>query len=187
MPVEQRGQTGGIPQARRGRAGVIKPATDLQELRARIGQQAKSAGTKCTSVSDWVDSDGVASATRSRESRSARRKHKPAGRRLHGKRSAGNPHAPFDRAGAGDGSMAMPVRHSQRKRGETDMRRLPIPRQPATLPSGSAARSTAVPPGALSLYFDRGLGRSRSQLICSSRDLIGHFSKVERWGYPGCS
>ncbi len=34
-----------------------------------------------------------------------------------GKRSAGKPHAAFDEAGAGNGSTARLVRHSQRKRG----------------------------------------------------------------------
>jgi hypothetical protein len=37
-----------------------------------------------------------------------------------GERSAGNPPAPFDVAGAGDGFTAGLVRHSQRKRGATD-------------------------------------------------------------------
>ncbi len=34
-----------------------------------------------------------------------------------GKRSAGNPHAPFEVAGAGTGLTGWLVRHSQRKRG----------------------------------------------------------------------
>jgi hypothetical protein len=37
-----------------------------------------------------------------------------------GKPSAGNPHAGFDVAGAGNGLTVQLVRHSQRKRGETD-------------------------------------------------------------------
>jgi hypothetical protein len=37
-----------------------------------------------------------------------------------GKRSAGNPHAAFERAGTGDGLTERLVRHSQRKRGVTD-------------------------------------------------------------------
>jgi len=37
-----------------------------------------------------------------------------------GERSAGNLHAPFDEAGAGDGLTVELVRHSQRKRGATD-------------------------------------------------------------------
>jgi len=37
-----------------------------------------------------------------------------------GKRSAGNPHAAFERAGIGDGLTERLVRHSQRKRGVTD-------------------------------------------------------------------
>ena len=51
-----------------------------------------------------------------------------------GKRSAGNLHAAFDVAGAGNGIMARLVRHSQRKRGEIDRPNLPSPRQPSTLP-----------------------------------------------------
>jgi len=37
-----------------------------------------------------------------------------------GKRSAGNPHATFEEAGAGNGITVRLVRHSQRKRGATD-------------------------------------------------------------------
>ena len=37
-----------------------------------------------------------------------------------GKPSAGNPHAGFDEAGAGNGLTVRLVRHSQRKRGATD-------------------------------------------------------------------
>jgi len=37
-----------------------------------------------------------------------------------GKRSAGKPHAAFERAGTGDGLTERLVRHSQRKRGVTD-------------------------------------------------------------------
>jgi hypothetical protein len=37
-----------------------------------------------------------------------------------GERNAGNPHVAFDVAGAGNGFTNELVRHSQRKRGETD-------------------------------------------------------------------
>ncbi len=40
--------------------------------------------------------------------------------KLTGKRSAGNPHAAFERAGIGNGFTERLVRHSQRKRGVTD-------------------------------------------------------------------
>jgi hypothetical protein len=40
--------------------------------------------------------------------------------KLTGKRSGGNPHAAFERAGTGDGLTERLVRRSQRKRGVTD-------------------------------------------------------------------
>jgi hypothetical protein len=51
-----------------------------------------------------------------------------------GERNAGNPHVAFDVAGAGNGFTNELVRHSQRKRGETDRLSLRIPRQSSTLP-----------------------------------------------------
>jgi transposase len=51
-----------------------------------------------------------------------------------GKRSAGNLHAAFDVAGTGNGTMVRLMRHSQRKRGETDRPDLNSPRQTSTLP-----------------------------------------------------
>src|SRR5215472_5805561 len=51
-----------------------------------------------------------------------------------GKRSAGNLHAAFERAGTGDGLTERLVRHSHRKRGVTDRSILRVPRQSSTLP-----------------------------------------------------
>ena len=51
-----------------------------------------------------------------------------------GARSAGNPHAACDAAGAGNGFTVRLVRHSQRKRGEQIGHTYGIPRQPSTLP-----------------------------------------------------
>ena len=51
-----------------------------------------------------------------------------------GKRSAGNPHAPFEVAGAGNGSMVRLLRHSQRKRRAPARSHLPVLRLPSTLP-----------------------------------------------------
>ncbi len=52
-----------------------------------------------------------------------------------GERNAGKPHVAFDAAGAGNGFMNELMRHSQRKRGETDRLTLRIPRQSSTLPT----------------------------------------------------
>jgi hypothetical protein len=60
-----------------------------------------------------------------------------------GKRSAGNLHAAFDVAGAGNGTTARLVRHSHRKRGVTDRPDLPSPRQSSTLPAHPTAQWTA--------------------------------------------
>ena len=51
-----------------------------------------------------------------------------------GKRSAGNPHAPFEAAGVGIGPMVQLMRHSQRKRGTPTRSHLLVPRLPSTLP-----------------------------------------------------
>jgi len=51
-----------------------------------------------------------------------------------GARSAGNPHAACDVAGAGNGLTMRLVRHSQRKRGERIGRIYGAPRQSPTLP-----------------------------------------------------
>jgi len=56
-----------------------------------------------------------------------------------GERNAGNPHVAFDVAGAGNGFTNELVRHSQRKRGETDRLSLRIPRQSSTLPTSYAS------------------------------------------------
>ena len=60
--------------------------------------------------------------------------------KLTGKRSAGNPHAPFDEAGAGNGFTVRLMRHSQRKRGETDRPTYGAPRQSSTLLKGCLQR-----------------------------------------------
>jgi hypothetical protein len=57
-----------------------------------------------------------------------------------GARSAGNPHAACDEEGAGDRPMVWRLRHSQRKRGETDGPNLQVLRQPSTLPPALSAR-----------------------------------------------
>jgi hypothetical protein len=56
-----------------------------------------------------------------------------------GERNAGNPHVAFDVAGAGNGFTNELMRHSQRKRGETDRLSLRIPRQSSTLPTSYAS------------------------------------------------
>ena len=55
-----------------------------------------------------------------------------------GARSAGNPHAACEEAGAGNGLTVWLVRHSQRKRGATDRPRL-RGTAPALDPTGKAA------------------------------------------------
>ena len=57
-----------------------------------------------------------------------------------GARSAGKPHAACDVAGAGNGLTVRLVRHSHRKRGETDGRACGAPRQPSTLPGAQPSR-----------------------------------------------
>src|SRR5713226_5343009 len=75
-------------------------------------------------------------------------------RKQAGKPSAGNPHAGFDVAGAGNRLTVRLVRHSQRKRGATDRLSLRgIRRQSSTLlmsgegkpPAASRSRSSALP------------------------------------------
>src|ERR1700733_5258557 len=59
-----------------------------------------------------------------RESRSSTIGHITLGMKQTGAPSAGNPHAGCDVAGAGNGFTVWLLRHSQRKRGETDKRDL---------------------------------------------------------------
>ena len=61
-----------------------------------------------------------------------------------GERSAGNLHAPFDEAGAGDGLTVELVRHSQRKRGATDRLHLRST-APAPDPTVLPARGVSTP------------------------------------------
>ncbi len=53
-------------------------------------------------------------------------------------------HVRFDVAGAGDGFMAMLVRHCQTKGAETDRHFLRIPRQSSTLPTYKVIKSMFV-------------------------------------------
>jgi len=62
-----------------------------------------------------------------------------------GERSAGNPPAPFDVAGVGDGFTAGLVRHSQRKRGATDRPGLQNT-APALDPTGDIRSAISRPP-----------------------------------------
>jgi transposase len=74
-----------------------------------------------------------------------------------GKRSAGNLHAAFDVAGTGNGIMVRLMRHSQRKRGETDRPDLNSPRQSSTLPPipvKSPNRKGSTYNGYLWVYID---------------------------------
>ena len=64
-----------------------------------------------------------------------------------GERSAGNLHAPFDEAGAGDGLTVELVRHSQRKRGATDRLHL---RSTAPAPDPTDERGVETEYGAAS-------------------------------------
>ena len=68
----------------------------------------------------WVVQRLPAASMVSRESTSSTIGHITLGMKQTGKPSAGNPHAGFDVAGAGNGFTVRLVRHSQRKRGATD-------------------------------------------------------------------
>jgi hypothetical protein len=63
-----------------------------------------------------------------------------------GERSAGNPPAPFEVAGVGDGFTAGLMRHSQRKRGATDRPGLRNT-APALDPTGDTRFGISPPPG----------------------------------------
>jgi len=70
-----------------------------------------------------------------------------------GKPSAGNPHAGFDMAGAGNRFTVRLVRHSQRKRGATDRPDLRSDwRQSSTLLKGEIRNGLAQPSTALKFY-----------------------------------
>ena len=75
------------------------------------------------------------------ESTASRIGHITLGVKRTGERSAGKPPAPFDVAGAGDGLTAGLVRHSQRKRGVTDVR--PAKAGVPAVPEGSEVRGGA--------------------------------------------
>ena len=83
-------------------------------------------GEGCVAWSRWrwtsSSSGGCAGGHITRQEKSAR------------KRSAGNPHAPFEVAGAGNGLMVRLLRHSQRKRRAPARSHLLVPRLPSTLP-----------------------------------------------------
>ena len=83
-----------LRQDRRGRGEPINSSVILQELRRRIYVKAKAIGP--------ITLDAKCA----------------------GARSAGNPHAACEEAGAGNGFTVRLVRHSQRKRGVTDRPRL---------------------------------------------------------------
>jgi hypothetical protein len=95
---------------------MTKPTISLQELRAKIGQRAKSAPAHARDlagsggVAPWCTARGVsfettAWCTGARKHALAERTHNPDGRRLRGEPDAGNPPVRFDVAGAGDGVM----------------------------------------------------------------------------------
>src|SRR6266567_8611578 len=104
-----------------------------------------------------------------RESRYSTIGHITLGTKQTGAPSAGNPHAGCDAAGAGNGFTVWLLRHSQRKRGETDRPDLrntapvldPTGQRPGFLFAGASARS---PIGGAFIISD---GRKDQQYACN--------------------
>lgn len=150
--MEPRGPAvGNSSDKKEGRGEMTKTPISLQDLRRRIYVKAKAEPAQRSQrrsgfgwkrwSRNWLYSElGLLMGT---ESACQRRKHAQAighitlGTKPTGARSAGNPHATCEAAGAGDGPMVKLVRHSQRKRGAPDRPHLKAPRQPPTLRASS--------------------------------------------------
>jgi hypothetical protein len=145
--MEPRGPAvGNSSDKKEGRGEMTKTPMSLQDLRRRIYVKAKAepawrksgqasagnggVGTGCTA--NWDSSMGTECDGRKRK-HAQPIGHITLGTKPTGARSAGNPHATCDEAGAGNGPTVRLVRHSQRKQGAPDRPHLKAPRQPSTL------------------------------------------------------
>ena len=111
----------GVVKNGRGRSRLIMPLGSLQDA----ATSPVPDGEGCVAWSRWrwtSSSSGGCAVGHITRQESAR------------KRSAGNPPAPFEVAGAGNGPMVRLLRHSQRKRRAPARSHLLVPRLPSTLP-----------------------------------------------------
>jgi hypothetical protein len=122
-----------------GRGALIKAPADLQDLRRRLYARAKAVAVG----PGGVGGDNNVAA----ESAAMPLGRITSGVKRAGERCTGNPSAPFDVAGAGDGLTARLVRHSRRKRGAPDRPDLrgTAPALDPTLGEGAAATPLSYP------------------------------------------